>query len=75
MQQSMPDSLSESPQIVQDDLGLWAEFILIRSREMPAIEHREIGVWVEDREDQAPLRMEYAVQLSNRDQWRGDERK
>ena len=70
----MPDGLSESPKVVQDDLGLWTEFILIRSLEMPAIEHREIGVWVENREDQAPLRMEHAVQLSNRDQWRRDER-
>jgi hypothetical protein len=24
---------------VQDDLGLWTEFILIRSVQMPAIEH------------------------------------
>lgn len=70
----MPDGLSESPQVVQDNLGLWTEFILIRSLEMPAIEHREIGVGVEYREDQAPLRMEHTVQLPNRDQWRRDER-
>lgn len=74
VQQSIPDSLSESPQVVQDDLGLWTEFILIRSLEMLAIEHREIGIGVENREDQAPLRMEDAVQLPNCDQWRGDER-
>jgi hypothetical protein len=41
---------------------------------MPAIEHREIGVWVEDREDEASLRLKYAVKLSNRGQWRGNER-
>ena len=70
----MADGLSESPQVVQDDVGLWTKFILIRSVEMPAIEHRKIGVGVEDREDQAPLRMEHAVQLTNRDQWRVDER-
>ena len=70
----MPDGLSESSQVVQDDLGLWTKFILIRLVQVPAIEHLEIGVGVEDREDQTPLRMEYAVQLSNRDQWRGDER-
>jgi hypothetical protein len=34
----MPDGLSETPQIVQEDLGLWAKFILTRSVEMPAIE-------------------------------------
>ena len=70
----MPDGLSESPQVVQDDVGLWTKFILIRSVQMPAIEYREISVGVEDCEDQAPLRMEYAVQLPNCDQWRGDER-
>src|SRR6266849_10548438 len=68
----MPDGLSETPQIVQEDLGLWAKFILTRSVEMPAIEDREIGVWVEDREDQAPFRTEHAVQLPNRNQWGGD---
>jgi hypothetical protein len=51
VQQSIPDSLSESPQVMQDDLGLWTEFILIRSLEMLAIEHREICVRVENRED------------------------
>ena len=70
----MPDGLSEPPQVVQDDLGLWTKFILTRSVQVPAIEHREIGIGVEDREDQAPLRMEHAVQLPNREQWRGDER-
>ena len=74
VQQSMPDGLSESSQVVQDDVSLWTKFILIRSVQMPAIEHREIGVGVEDCEDQAPLRMKHAVQLTNRDQWRGDER-
>jgi hypothetical protein len=51
MQQSMPDGLSESSKVVQDDLGLWAKFILIRSVQMLTIEHGEIGVWVEDCED------------------------
>lgn len=74
VQQSLPDGLSKSPKMVQDDLGLRAKFILIRSVQMLAVEHREIGIWVEDCEDEAPFRMERAVQLSNRDQWRGDER-
>ncbi len=74
VEQSMPDGLSESSQVLQDDVGLRTKFILIRSAQMTAIEDREIGVGVEDREDQAPLRMEHAVQLPNRDQWRGDER-
>ena len=69
----MPDGLSESPQEVQDDVGLGTKFILIRSVQMPAIEHRKIGVGVEDRDDQASLRMEHAIQLSNCVQWRGDE--
>ena len=70
----MPNGFAQASQVVQDDLGLGTEFILIRSVQMPAIEHREISVGVEDREDQAPLRMKHAVQLTNRDQWRGDER-
>lgn len=47
----MPNGLSKPPQVVQDDVGLWTKLILIRSLQMPAIDYREIGVWVEDRED------------------------
>ena len=39
MEQSMSNGFTKTPQVVQDDLGLWTEFILIRSMQMPAIEH------------------------------------
>ena len=65
----MPNGFTKASQVVQDDLGLGIEFVLIRSVQMPAIEHGEVSVGVEHRENQAPLRMEYAVQFPNRNQW------
>ena len=39
VQYSVPNSLSESPQVVKDDMSLRAKFILVRSAQMSAIEH------------------------------------
>lgn len=61
MQQTVPDGLSESTQVMQDDVGLLTKFILMRSVQVAAVEGGKIGVGVEDCKDQAPLWMKYTV--------------
>lgn len=61
VQQAMPDGLSESTKVMQENVGLLSIFILMRSAQVTAVEGRKIGVRVKDCNDQAPLRMEYAV--------------
>lgn len=71
----MSDRLSESSQVVQDDVRVRAKFILTRFAQMFSIEHRQIGIRVESCKDETSLWMEYAVQVLNRGEWRRDERK
>lgn len=39
VEQSMPDGLSESPEVMENDVSLRTKFILIRSLQMSAIEY------------------------------------
>lgn len=73
VQQSLSDGFSEFTEIMEKDLGLRTEVVLICALQVAAIEPGEVRGRMEEGEDQAPLGMEDAVELSNRCQGRRDE--
>lgn len=66
----MADGFAETAKVVQQRLGLRVELILIRLTEVPAIEHREVGMGMKRRQDETAFGVEDSMPFPQCGEWR-----